>query len=148
MLPSLGGRIASIIGIVAGLAALFLADWGIDGVPKYAWKVLSALAVVCLLVRRQFPNKAFDDKVLRARVGDAPVNRLNACQNAAMALLTLGLVIAIALAPFVATAFRHGFTLAALGALLTALTIYAYVEVRFRALLSNAGLFDAPQPPR
>ena len=148
MLPSVGGRIASLIGIVAGLAALFLADWGIDGVPSYAWKVLSALAVLCLLARRQFSNKTFDDKVLRARVGDSPVNRLNAYQNAAMALLALGLVIAIALAPFAATAYRHGLTLAALGAFLSAMTIYAYIEFRFRALLSSAGLFGTPQSPR
>lgn len=144
MLPSLGGRIVSVIGIVAGLGALFLADWGIDDVPKYAWKMLSALAVVCLLVRRQFPNKTFDDKVLRAHVGDAAVNRLNACQNAAMGFLALGLLIAMALAPFVATAYRHGFTLAAFGAFLTALTIYAYVEVRYRALLISAGLLGVP----
>ncbi len=65
-----------------------------------------------------------------------------------MALLMLGLVFAIALAPFVANALRHGFALAAFGAFLIALTIYAYVEVRFRALLSNAGLLTASQPQR
>lgn len=140
MLPSLGGRIASIVGIVAGLAAVFLADWGVPGAPTYTWKALAALTVVCLIARRQFPNKAFDDKVLRAHVGDGPVNRLNAWQNAALGLLILGLVVAIALAPFVANALRHGFTLAAFAALVLALTIYAYVEIRFRALLSNAGL--------
>jgi hypothetical protein len=141
MLPSLGERITTVIGIVAGLAALFLADWGIAGVPEYAWKVLSALAVACLLLKRQFPNKVFDDKVLRAHVGDAPVNRLNAYQNSAMVLLGLGLIVAIALAPFVATTYRHGFTLAAFGAFLAAVALYAYVEVRFRALLKNAGMY-------
>lgn len=146
MLPSLGGRVASVIGVIAGLTALFLADWGVDGVPNYAWKVFATLAVVCLLAGRQFPKRTFDDKVLRARVGDTPVNRLNACQNTAMALLALGLVVAVGLAPFVATAVRRGFTLAALGAFLTALIIYAYVEFRFRTLVKIA--FGTLQPPK
>lgn len=146
MLPSLGGRITVFIGIIAGLSALFLADWGIRGVPEYAWKVLSALAVVCLFLKKQFPNEVFDDTVLRARAGDAAVNRLNACQNSAMVLLGLGLVLAIALAPFIAITYRHGVTIAAFGAFLAALAVYAYVEVRFRALLKNAGMYGGLRP--
>ena len=148
MLPSVGGRITVVIGIVAGFAALFLADWGIEGVPEYAWKAFSALAVACLLLRRQFPNKVFDDKVLRAHVGDTPVDRLNACQNLAMALLALGLVLAIGLAPFVAITYRHGFTLAAAGTFLAATAVYVYVELKFRALLKNAGMYGGSQAAR
>lgn len=146
MLLSLGGRITAFIGITAGLSALFLVDWGVTGVPEYAWKVLSALAVVCLLLKKQFPSRAFDDKVLRDRAGDAAVNRLNACQNSAMVLLGLGLLLALALAPFIATTYRHGVTIAAFGAFLAALAIYAYVEAQFRALLKNAGMYGDLRP--
>lgn len=145
MLPSLEARIASVIGAIAGLSALFFADWGLQGVPDYVWKMLAAVAVLCLLVRRQLPNVVFDDAALRARVGDAQVSRLNAFHNAAMVFLVIGMVIALGLAPFLPD-MPHLLTVAAFAALFAALSIYGYVEVRFRSLLHRAGMFGATQP--
>ena len=143
-MPSLEARIASAIGVIAGLSALFLADWRLQGVPDYAWKILAAVAVLCLIVRRQLPNKVFDDKSLRARVGDAPVNKLNAFQNTAMVFLVMGLLIAVGLAPLLPV-IRHALTVAAFVAFLAALSIYRYVEVRYRSLLHLAEMLGAPR---
>lgn len=147
MLPSAGGRITTVIGIAAGFFALYLANWGIPGLPDYVWKASSVLAVCCLLLRRQFPNETFDDKALRFRVGDRSVDRLNALQNLAMILIGVGLILAIALAPFVSKPYRHEFALAAFGAFLAAVAIYAYVGMKYRALLVSAGMYRAASSP-
>jgi hypothetical protein len=129
------------------LPPVFAPSFLLIGMSRARPILRGVLSVACLLLKRLFPNKVFDDKVLRERVGDRPVNRLNTYQNVALALLMLGLVIGLALAPVLRTAPRHVFAGLALGGIGSALIIYAYVEISYRSLLVRAGLLAPARRP-
>lgn len=139
MLPTLTSRLMAIFGVTCGCAAIFLSEWGVPNAPRWVWEALSALAVGSLLLVRQMPKRVVNDAELRVRVGDAPVNALNRLQNVGLLLGVLALGGAF-LAAIFPEGVRRGM-LVVCGLLLAgALTCYATVELRFRAMVSRSGV--------
>lgn len=77
MLPSAGLRALVLFGVICGCVGVYLSEWGLVGVPDVVSKALEGLAVLSLIGTRAMPRTTIDDRALRSRVGEAPVNRLS-----------------------------------------------------------------------
>ena len=141
MLPSFGARIVAILGILAGCASIYLSEWGVEGVPSLVWKAL-ALSAVCALFAMKYMGKTLVDMdLLRARAGDGPVNKLINYRRVAILLVIAGLLIAIFIAPLISIlSTRRSFLLSALGIVAISISIFTFVEIKFRFLLDAANI--------
>jgi hypothetical protein len=143
VIPSLSRRLVALLGLSAGCAAIFLADWPVSAMPNWVWKALAALSVLALLAMRNLPSSIVDDGELRRRVGDLPVNRLVNVRRATILGLFLAILPALFLAPPLPNlGARHVVLGACAVAVLCALAAFAFVEARFRRLVAMAGLVD------
>jgi len=141
MLPSFGGRIVSILGMLAGCAAIYLSEWGVEGVPSFVWKVLSLLAVCSLFAMRYMGKTLVSMDLLRARAGDGAVNKLINLRRLAILLVLISLAMAILIAPLISDlSTRHFVLLSALGIAALSILIFTFVEIKFRSLLDAADI--------
>jgi hypothetical protein len=136
MLPTTGARVLGALGILSGCVAIFLAEWGIEGVPDFLWKICSLVAVCALISMRLFPSRTVDTVSVRARAGDTRVDKLINLRRLAIIIVILALIISLLFGSVLAAPVaRHAVLVIGFGLLLFAVSIFIVVEVRFRSLM-------------
>jgi hypothetical protein len=130
-----------LFGVICGCVGVYLSEWGLVGVPEVASKALEGLAVLSLIGTRAMPRATIDDRALRSSVGDASVNGLSALRGTAITVLILAVVPAVFITPLISDVpARRAVLICCATILVGAMATLALVEVRYRALISQAGL--------
>jgi len=141
MLPSLGARIVSIFGIISGCFAVFLSEWGIEGVSDILWKACAALAVCALFAMRLMPGKVVNMTTLRSRVGNLKIDRVINQRRLAIGLVFICLILAVMVSPFIQKiGERRLVLLTAFIIFGVSIGLFGVVEANFRSLLTNADM--------
>jgi hypothetical protein len=145
VIPSVTRRLVALFGLGAGCLAIVVCAWPLATVPSFTWKLLAGLAVLALLTMRFLPGLTVDGHELRNRVGDKPVNRLVGVQTTAILGLFLAILPAVLVAPLLPNlGARHLVLECCAAALGCSLLAFAFVERRFRDLVTRSGLSFRP----
>ena len=141
VVPSMSLRVVVLFGLFNGCLAVYLGEWGVNGVPAYVWKIPAALDVLALIGARNLPRYSVEDSELRSRVGDSAVNRLIAIRRAAILADFFLLLPAVLITPlFADPSLKRSILVVCTFVLVVTLAAMTVVEVQFRALVRRSGL--------